>query len=47
MFKDKDKILSAAMIALGIVILGFCLKGGIDNFVNKDRVITVKQPMTR
>lgn len=42
MFKDKDKILSAAMIALGIVILGFCLKGGIDNFVNKDRVITVK-----
>ena len=42
MFKDKDKILSSAIIALGIMVLGFCLKSGIDSFVNKNRVITVK-----
>lgn len=38
----KERIISASIIALGVVILGLCLKGGIDNFVNKDRQVTVK-----
>lgn len=33
---------SAALIALGIVILGLCIKSGIDNFSNRDRVVTVR-----
>lgn len=32
----------AALIALSIVILGFNIKGGIDNFANKDRKVSVK-----
>ena len=39
---NKYSILSAALIALGIVVLGLCIKGGIDNFANKDRKVTVK-----
>lgn len=38
----KEKIVSASILALSIVILGFCLKSGIDNFVNKDNTVTVK-----
>lgn len=36
------KYYSATVIALAIVVLGLCLKGGIDNFTNKDRKVTVK-----
>lgn len=32
----------ATIIALALVILGLCLKSGIDNFTNKDRKVTVK-----
>lgn len=32
----------AALIALSIVTLGFNIKGGIDNFANKDRKVSVK-----
>ncbi|MCM1519953.1 MAG: SIMPL domain-containing protein [Lachnoclostridium sp.] len=32
----------ATIIALALVILGLCLKSGIDNFTNKDRRVTVK-----
>ena len=32
----------SALIALSIVVLGFCIKGGIDNFANKDRKVAVK-----
>ena len=39
--KDS-KIISSVIIALAIVILGFSLKSGIDNFVNKDRNVVVK-----
>lgn len=40
---EKDnRIIASAIIALGIIVLGFCLKGGIDNIVNKGRVVTVK-----
>ncbi|MDO5447098.1 MAG: SIMPL domain-containing protein [Prevotellaceae bacterium] len=38
----KDKIISSAIIAAGIVVLGLCIKWGIDDFVNKDRQVTVK-----
>lgn len=38
----KEKIISAAIIAAGIVVLGLCLKSGIDNYVNKDRIVSVK-----
>lgn len=38
----ENRIIAAAITALGIVILGFSLKTGIDNFTNKDRRVTVK-----
>ena len=37
-----NRIIEAAIVALGLVIMGYCLKAGIDNFVNKDRQVTVK-----
>lgn len=39
---DKTRILSAALLSAGLVLLGLCLKSGIDNFTNKDRRVTVK-----
>lgn len=39
---EKSNILSATIIAAGIVVLGICLKSGIDNFVNKGRNVEVK-----
>lgn len=38
----KDKLLSAATLAVGIIIMGLCLKAGMDNFTEKDRKVTVK-----
>jgi hypothetical protein len=38
----KGWILEAVIIAAGIIVLGLCLKSGIDNYVNKDRKVTVK-----
>ena len=38
----KEKIISASILAVGIIVLGFTLKAGIDDFVNKDRVVSVK-----
>ncbi len=38
----KEKVISAAIIAAGIVILGLCMKSGMDNFTEKDRKVTVK-----
>lgn len=35
-------IVSSAIIGVAIVILGFALKGGIDNFSNRERVVTVR-----
>lgn len=40
--KEKDKIISAAIIAIGIIVLGVFLKAGMDNFTEKDRKVTVK-----
>lgn len=40
--EKKSSIISASILALGIVIMGFCLKAGIDNIVNKGRNVEVK-----
>lgn len=37
-----EKIYVAAIIAVGLLLLGLCIKSGIDNFTNKDRRVTVK-----
>lgn len=34
--------ISAALIALGLLSLGLCIKAGIDNYGNRDRVVTVR-----
>lgn len=39
--KNKE-IISAAIIALGICVLGWFVKAGIDDFVGKDRRVSVK-----
>jgi len=39
----KNEVFAAGLcIGLGLVILGLCLKGGIENFKAKDRVVSVK-----
>ena len=39
----KDiRLMAAAMIAVGIICLGWFVKAGIDDFANKDRHVTVK-----
>lgn len=40
--KKVSKILPAVVIATGIVILGFCIKAGIDNVAFRDREVTVR-----
>ncbi len=40
--KMKSNIIAAALIAAGIIVLGFALKGGIDRFADRDRVVTVR-----
>jgi len=37
-----NRIIAAALIALGIICLGWSIKAGIDNFANKDRKVNVK-----
>ena len=37
-----EKMIVAAIVAVGLLMLGLCIKGGIDNFTNKDRRVTVK-----
>ena len=37
-----EKIIVAGIVAFGLLLLGLCLKGGIDNFTNTDRRVTVK-----
>ena len=38
----ENRVIGAALIALGIVCLGWFVKAGIDNFANKDRKVNVK-----
>ena len=40
--KENNRIIAAALIAVGIVCLGWFIKAGIDNFANKDRKVNVK-----
>ncbi len=37
-----NRIPEAFLIAVAIVVMGVCLKAGIDNFTNKDRRVTAK-----
>ncbi len=39
---DKSKIIAGALVALGLLLLGICIKGGIDNIANKGRQVTVR-----
>ncbi len=38
----NSKTISALLIAASIAFLGLCVRWGIDDFVNKDRIVTVK-----
>ena len=38
----ENRIIASALIALGILCMGWFVKAGIDNFANKDRKVTVK-----
>ena len=40
--KKSTVLLSSAFIAAAIVVIGFALKAGIDNFSNRDRDVTVR-----
>ena len=37
-----SRLKESIVIAIGMLMLGLCIKCGIDNFVNKDRKVTVK-----
>lgn len=39
--KEKS-IISAVILSVGIIMMGWCIKSGIDNFANKDRKVNVK-----
>lgn len=40
--KNLSKLMPALLIALGIIILGLCIKAGIDNIAYRDRIVTVR-----
>ena len=37
-----SRMKEAIILAVGLVVMGWCIKCGIDNFANKDRKVTVK-----
>jgi len=39
---NMSMTIEAAILAVGLVVLGLCLKSGINSIVNKDRQVTVK-----
>lgn len=39
---SRSIIISSGLVAAAIVVLGFALKGGIDRFTDRDRVVTVR-----
>ena len=41
-FNISDRIAGAALLDVGIVVLGWFIKSGIDDFAGKDRKVTVK-----
>ena len=40
-WNTNGRIAEAALLALSIVVLGLCIRWGIDDFANKDRKVTV------
>ena len=38
----ENRIIAAALIGLGLFCMGWFIKAGIDDFANKDRMVTVK-----
>ena len=38
----ENRLVAAALVAVGIICLGWFVKAGIDDFANKDRHVTVK-----
>ena len=42
LMEKTNRIPEAFLIAVAIVVMGICLKAGIDNFTNKDRRVTAK-----
>ena len=36
------RVKESIILAIGIMVMGWCVKAGIDNFTNKDRKVTVK-----
>lgn len=38
----NSRIYEAVVISIGIIVLGLCIRWGIDDFANKDRKVTVK-----
>ena len=41
-WKDNKFIIPAAIISLGVIVLGVCLRNGLEDFVNKDRTVDVR-----
>lgn len=37
-----NRVKESIILAIGLIVLGLCIKGGINNFANKDRKVTVK-----
>ena len=40
--KSQGMAIAGLLVAIGLVLLGLCLKSAIDNFKDKDRVVSVK-----
>lgn len=40
--KLKSSVIAAVIISIGIIVLGICLKSGIDNIAFRDREVTVR-----
>ena len=40
--KKVSRFVPALLIAAGIVVLGLCIKGGIDNMAFRDRQVAVR-----
>lgn len=40
--KEYKVIVSAALMAVSVIILGLCIKGGIDRIADRDRQVTVR-----
>ena len=36
------RVKESIILAIGVLVMGWCVKAGIDNFTNKDRKVTVK-----